>query len=385
MNNIGEKSCLNLRKSKNLYFFKNLWFFFMILVFSIYVFISSFSLHLKQPQVYSRKVLNIATDSFPTKNGETIRFVDVSICEKQNHSYPSPILPSIPSRKLRILSFISHGASFEPYADGYGEAMRLISVSHDVTEYNWAVSGRPTEETISSFDLFDYVLVKSNWYWYLDEFVRQSLRNCKARLVLLISGTSTPPNLTEMRVYHTLFYETDWYWNSFSTELLAHGRVFKAFGINTNVMNLGIATNNPLFEQPRPFDFVFVGHVSFTLKRADVLMALPGFRLAMGVIDTSDLDDVASLREAGVIVANSMGSYADLAAILRMARNVVVPTPIWGGGERATLEARACGAHVWVADDNKKIQDLLCGPIPSHDNYARDLLIGLFAGFTRGK
>jgi hypothetical protein len=33
---------------------------------------------------------------------------------------------------------------------------------------------------------------------------------------------------------------------------------------------------------------------------------------------------MAMLREAGIIVANSMGSYADLAAILRMTRNVVV-------------------------------------------------------------
>jgi len=35
------------------------------------------------------------------------------------------------------------------------------------------------------------------------------------------------PNLTEMRVYHTLFYETDWYWNSFSTKIRADGSVFK--------------------------------------------------------------------------------------------------------------------------------------------------------------
>jgi hypothetical protein len=94
-----------------------------------------------------------------------------------------------------------------------------------------------------------------------------------------------------MRVYHALFYETDWFWNSFSAKLLARGRVFEAFGISTNIMNCGIATTNPLFEQPRPFDFVFVGHVSFTLKRADVLIILPGFRLAMGVIDTPGLDD----------------------------------------------------------------------------------------------
>jgi hypothetical protein len=368
---------------------KKVWIFPTILLFAAAALVSSW-IHGSQktqnvrklPQLSTRNFLNIATDSFSTKNGEDIRFVDFRICGSHVRSTPPPMsTPINPPRKLRILSFISHGASFEPYADGYGEAMRLISMSHDVSEYNWAISGKPTDSAVASFDTFDYILVKSNWYWYLDDFVRQHLRNCKARLVLLISGTSTPPNLTEMRVYHTLFYETDWYWNSFSTELLAHGRAYKAFGINTNYMNLGIATNNPMFEQPRPFDFVFVGHVSFTLKRADVLMSLAGLRLAFGVIDTPDLDDVARLREAGVTVANGMGSYADLAAILRMSRNVIVPTPIWGGGERATLEARACGAHVWVADDNVKLQDLLCGPIPSHEDYARDLLNGLFLGF----
>ena len=114
--------------------------------------------------------------------------------------------------------------------------------------------------------------------------------------------------------------------------------------------------------------------------------ALEGSRLALGVIDTADLPDVAALRAAGVIVSQGMGSYADLAAILRMARNVVVPTPSWGGGERATLEARACGARVWVADDNAKLHDVLCGPIPTHENYTESLRAALLSGLgSEGK
>ena len=337
---------------------------------------------------------DIATSDFPTKNGETIRFFDAAMCAAraaERASSPAPPAPLIPSPfapnasgiRLKILSFISHSPDFEPYSDGYGEALRMIAVAHDVSEYNWAQRGGPPDaDALAAFDTQDYVLVKSNWNWYLDEYARVSLRGCKARLVLLISGTSAPPDLAEMRVYHTLFYETDWYWEAHADALRAHGRAYKAFGINTRVMNRGIAEASPHLLQPRPLDYVFVGHVSFTLKRADVLMSLPGSRLTLGVIDTADLDDAAKLRAAGVIVADGMGSYSDLAAVLRMAKNVVVPTPIWGGGERATLEGRACGAHVWVASDNVKLHELLCIPIPTHDEYSAALLAGLLSGIT---
>lgn len=328
---------------------------------------------------------DIALGAFPTKNGDIVRFVNDSICLSRAAARAQRPLPAEaspvpgPFRRLRLLSFFSHSASAEPYSDGYGEAMREISKEHDVVEYNWASLGEPSASALASFANFDFILVKSDWNWYLDAFARAQLRECKAKLVLLISGSSSPPPIDEMRKYTALFYETEWYWEAHHEALRMHGRAYRAFGINTRVMNKGAAETQATFFQPKLFDYVFVGHVSFTLKRADVLLNIPGSRIALGHVDAVDLPDVAALRADGVMVTDSMGSYADLAAMLRLAKNVIVPTPIWGGGERAALEGKACGARVWVAADNDKVIGLLCSPLRTHEDYRRALIDGLLS------
>jgi hypothetical protein len=68
----------------------------------------------------------------------------------------------------------------------------------------------------------------------------------------------------------------------------------------------------------------------------------------------------------------------ELAALYRSTRLVVFPMATIGGGERALLEARACGATVQVAEDNPKLQHLLrVSPVPDHETYARQLLAGI--------
>jgi hypothetical protein len=48
--------------------------------------------------------------------------------------------------------------------------------------------------------------------------------------------------------------------------------------------------------------------------------------------------------------------------------------PAHAGGERALLEARACGAQVEVAEDNPKLQYLLrLSPVPDHHKYAKQV------------
>ncbi len=49
--------------------------------------------------------------------------------------------------------------------------------------------------------------------------------DCTAKIALLISGVSPPPdNDAELLFYDTLFYETDWYQNQFHEILTRHGR-----------------------------------------------------------------------------------------------------------------------------------------------------------------
>ena len=62
------------------------------------------------------------------------------------------------------------------------------------------------------FDRFDFLLVKSNWHWQLDEAFRAFLApRCAARAALLVSGTLPPPPHPAPLAYDALLYETEWY------------------------------------------------------------------------------------------------------------------------------------------------------------------------------
>ncbi len=61
------------------------------------------------------------------------------------------------------------------------------------------------------------------------------------------------------------------------------------------------------------------------------------------------------LRDAGVVVRDPV-SFAALNELYNSAASVYVPAPVFGGGERAVLEARAAGAAVEVEADNPKLQ-----------------------------
>jgi hypothetical protein len=63
--------------------------------------------------------------------------------------------------------------------------------------------------------------------------------------------------------------------------------------------------------------------------------------------------------------------------IYQNSKNVYIPANINGGGERAVLEARSCGCNVEVENDNPKLKELVYSKIPSHIDYADNLLKGL--------
>jgi hypothetical protein len=58
---------------------------------------------------------------------------------------------------------------------------------------------------------------------------------------------------------------------------------------------------------------------------------------------------------------------------------VYIPADINGGGERAILEARACGRTVEVERDNPKLQELVDGQLFDHHYYAEQLKKGILS------
>jgi hypothetical protein len=126
-------------------------------------------------------------------------------------------------------------------------------------------------------------------------------------------------------------------------------------------------------------DYIYVGafadHAGH--KRPELLASKQGRRVAVGKGGTAEADEVQrQLRAAGVEVRGQV-AYAELPRLLSSSRVVFIPDDDQGGGERLVLEARAAGAHVELAPDNNKLQELLSSPLYDHHYYAVQLGVGM--------
>ncbi len=233
----------------------------------------------------------------------------------------------------------------------------------------------------------DVLLVKSNWRWTVDMFAREFLAAHRTPRALLISGTADPPaEDAAVRFYGALVYETDWYFHA--ARLGArHPNCHQAFGIDTSVMR----PEPGLRDADKTWDLLFVGWMA-RYKRLDRFAArferlkkdwrAAGARgagplaLAVGKLNATEDSPgiVAMLRAAGVVVRPEV-SYAALSTEINRAREVYIPSETNGGGERAVLEARACGVPVRVEPDNLKLQALADprAPVAGHAQYATGL------------
>ncbi|MCL4419168.1 hypothetical protein M1146_03640, partial [Patescibacteria group bacterium] len=85
---------------------------------------------------------------------------------------------------------------------------------------------------------------------------------------------------------------------------------------------------------------------------------------------------VSKLISNSVCVSDSV--FPDvLAKMYNSSAQVYIPADINGGGERAVLEARACGRTVEVEFDNPKLKELLKVPVWDEHYYADQLKEGI--------
>lgn len=217
-------------------------------------------------------------------------------------------------------------------------------------------------------DPYDIIIVKSNWYWYPDTFARTYLRQVNSRLILAISGVAPPPSLPEMEVYDALLSETKWY----MSQLTAHSNVLHAFGVDTSTM----------IAQPsvsKLYDVLGIGNI-VGYKRPELLGtdAHPDVSARKAWIGSVVDDSLAQLLQSKGVEILQPVSPADLAKVINQARKVHIPSALEGGGERAVLEAKACGVEVEVEADNPKLQELAELPrVWSHRYYAQQIQLAI--------
>lgn len=237
--------------------------------------------------------------------------------------------------------------------DGLHTAIEILRDEFEITKAN-------IKEGIPELSGYDYVLGHGGWSGSVDNLIKASL-NVIPKCGLCIGGNINPPD--EMFAYSNLFCETKWY----LPQIENHPNASVAFGINKDLF---FNQNNQRF-----IDYLGVGAFA-KWKRWELMGKKSGIRLVVGEIQKNN--PLESMAIVGMLVANNVGVLPNidpkqLCGLYNSSKTVYLPALVYGGSERAVLEARQCGCDVIVEDDNPKLKELLSCEIPSAYDYAKKL------------
>lgn len=255
--------------------------------------------------------------------------------------------------KKKILFVFRH--EFEDkWEDGLYAALKVLSYDYFITTHN-LMNGTPILSD------YDFILGWGAFGSPVDRYL-QTVRGTKG---LCIAGVAHPP--VNMNIYDVLFYETDWY----KPVIRTHRNTVHAFGVNTDIYK-------PI-KLKKFFDYITVGAFSLW-KRQNLLANKSGKKIAIGEIQKGNpqesLGIIAKLLAHGVMVSDMLPPK-ELAKLYNMSEILYMPSDVFGGGERAVLEARACGCKVEIEPDNPKLFELVNSPVWDHHYYAAKLREGI--------
>lgn len=269
------------------------------------------------------------------------------------------------SSKHKILFVYDHKYP-DLWQDGLWAALNLLEEHFAIGIYNLAYISEG-EEIVP---LNDFILGWGAFGSKVDRYIQNCKQTGSKKVGLCIAGNAFPP--TGAANYDVLFYETKWY----RPQIKFHPNIVQAFGINTDIYF-------PIGESPVPmWDYIGVGALA-NWKRWDRMTGKDGLRLVVGEYQEGNQAESAEianyLLNRGVAVSPMVPPY-DLARLYRLSKRCYIPADIYGGGERAVLEARSCGLEVEIEDDNPKLKELVeLETIPSHIDYAAQLKKGILS------
>lgn len=262
------------------------------------------------------------------------------------------------------------------WKDGLWAALQLLKRDFDIEYSN--IKGVPHTLSYPQEKGIKFILGWGAFGSSVDLALRKNLityegKRDDLKIGLCIGGNAHPP--VESEFYDVLFYETQWY----REQIKHHPHIVHAFGINGSLYKPDSVSR---YAESYPlWDYLTVGAFA-TWKRQSLLCRKEGRKFAIGQIQKGNLqesiDIIGDLLLGGVGISD-MVSPESLVKFYYMADTVYIPADINGGGERAVLEARACGRRVEVESDNPKLQELLTGPIWEHGYYANQLKEGILS------
>lgn len=271
--------------------------------------------------------------------------------------------------KPKILFVYDHKYP-ELWKDGLWAALKLLENDFDIVRLNLEVSKDASKKHLFYKDEFVFALGWGAFGGPVDKFLQDSQIKKKG---LCLAGYANPPR-GKILDYKIIFCETEWTKNwihkndiHFNGASLLH-----AFGVNTDIYYDNV-TSSVIW------DYLSVG--SFSLwKRQTLILNKKGNRMVIGEIQKENyaesFDIISNLLLGGVAVSD-MVKPETLAEIYNVSKSVYIPADIMGGGERAVLEARACGVDVEIEGDNPKLKELLTCPIWDEYYYSEQIKKGI--------
>lgn len=284
------------------------------------------------------------------------------------------------AQKPKIL-FIYEVEDESLWKDGLWAALELLKQDFEIYKHNLKTS---TGELPIHPDSADFILGWGAFGSPADKEIQARAKVQREhykrpyKTGLCIAGNAMHPGGLEN--YDVLFYETEWY----KPQIEVHPNLVHAFGVNTDIFHYVGEVVKPgavriVNEDNTLWDYLTVGAFA-SWKRQSKICFKKGSKMAVGQIQKNNMREsieiVGQLILGGCGVSDSV-TPERLANFYRAAKKVYIPADINGGGERAILEARACGTDVEIEPDNAKLLELTGSPVWDHYYYATQIKKGI--------